>query len=283
LKTKRFFLVPEVACGLLSTRLSFFLGKGNMRNRLARSLFLAAGLLLAAAPAGAATIAPTVTIGIAGSGTTADLGPLGTLVIEGPNTGSWDLNAPWQSYQAGYEYVVNSWAADLDVDPFVINNVSVTNTSGSIQTFIATVLLPIPAFPYNTVINSSVGVTTTDSNGDGVLLFDNSGATPIYTGTVNLAPIFTMNPVGPGTLPITIADCVPSFPGCTITSSNGTAFTAVPAGAATMIGITLTFRLSPGDSAGLTSRFEIVPEPGTLVLALSGLVGLGLVGRRRSS
>ncbi len=253
-----------------------------MRNLVFRSLLLAGGMLLAAVTAGAATIAPEVSIEVVGSGTSF-LAPLGTLQITGENTGEWNLNSPWNSNAAGYEYQVNTWQARLDVDPFVQNNVSVTNNSVSIQTFVATVLLPIAAFPYNAVINSSVGVTTTDSNGDGVLLFDNSGATPIYTGTVNLAPVFTMNPVGPGTLPITIADCVPSFPGCTITSSNGTAFTAVPAGAATLIGITLTFRLSPGDSAGLTSRFEIVPEPGTLVLALSGLVGLGLVGRRRSS
>jgi hypothetical protein len=250
-----------------------------MRKSASRSLLLAAGLLLAAS-ANAATIAPDVVIGVVG-GTPSDLTSQGTLVLDGAQTGTWNLNAAWHSYQPGYEYAVNSWQTKVDVDPFVTNNVNVTNTSGSIQTFVATVLLPIAAFPYNAVINSSVGVTVTDSDGNNVLLFDNAGATPIFSGTVNLAPIFGLNPIGPGILPLTTADCSPSFPGCTTTSSNGTAFSAVAPGSATLLGITLTFRLSPGDSAGLTSRFEIVPEPGTLLMAASGLLGIGLLGRRR--
>jgi hypothetical protein len=247
-----------------------------------RSFVLASGLLLAAAPAGATVITgPTISVGVSG-GATYNLEGLGTLTQIDAVKSSWALSGPWHSYDSGFEYAVNNWTALLDTDPFVTNNVNVTNNSLALQTFVTTVLLPISAFAYDTAINSSVGVTVTDSNGSTSMLFQNNGSTAIFVGTVNLGSVLPLNPTGPATLPITLADCSPSFTGCTTTSSTGIASQAVPAGTATLIGITLTFELSPGDSAGLTSRFEIVPEPGTLALALSGLVGLGLIGRRRS-
>jgi hypothetical protein len=86
-----------------------------------------------------------------------------------------------------------------------------------------------------------------------------------------------MNPIFPGTLPITTADCFPSFPGCSATSSNGVASLGVTPGVASVIGLTLTFQLSPGDSVGITSRFEIVnvPEPATgALLALGAALAL---------
>ena len=50
------------------------------------------------------------------------------------------------------KYTITGWTASLDIDPFVSNNVTVTNTSGVTQTSVATVLLAIPAFAYGTVI-----------------------------------------------------------------------------------------------------------------------------------
>jgi hypothetical protein len=49
------------------------------------------------------------------------------------------------------------------------------------------------------------------------------------------------------------------------------------------IGITHLFTLTAGDRATFNSTFHLiaVPEPGTLALALSGLVGIAFVGRRR--
>jgi hypothetical protein len=156
----------------------------------------------------------------------------------------------------------------------------VTNNTGVTQTFIATVLLPIPAFNYNEVVFSSLGVTATDSNGDGTLNFAQSGATPIYQGTVNGSTVLPLNPL---INPITLADCLPFVSnGCSATSSNGIASQAAGPGVATQIGITPTFTLSPGDSAGITSRFEIVPEPSTVLLGGMGLLGLWITGRRRS-
>jgi hypothetical protein len=250
------------------------------------SLALLIGVALQAAPSAALTFAPTVTIGRAGGTTWDMLDPLvasSTLSepdANGVQTWTFDSFLPGTGPTS---YTVDSWTVELKEDPFVTNNLVVTNTSGVTGTFVATVLLPITPFAYDTVINSSVGVTVTDSNGNGTLLYDVSGATPIYDGFVSPAgTLLAMNPVAPGTLPITTADCLPfSFPGCTATSSNGVASLAVAPGVASAIGITLTFQLSAGDSAGMTSRFEItnVPEPTTA--ALLGVALLGLVAARR--
>jgi len=90
----------------------------------------------------------------------------------------------------------------------------------------------------------------------------------------------------PGTWPIdSLSDCFPATgSGCSAIASNGVSSLAVAPGTASVIGITLTFQLNPGDSAAITSRFEIasVPEPALLSLLGAGLVVLA-VARRRSA
>ena len=176
---------------------------------------------------------------------------------------------------------VDSWEMTFDPDPYVANNMTVTNTSSSNQIFSASALLPIPAYAYNEVISSSIGVSATDVNGDGTLYFSNltppSSTLPLYSVQVNGATALEMNP-NSNALPLTVADC--GGPGCTAVSSGYVAQQFVPAGVATSIGLEFRFILSPGDSASVTGRFEIIPEPGTALLLGAGLVGLGLRGRR---
>lgn len=172
---------------------------------------------------------------------------------------------------------IESWHMEFKTHPHVLGNMYVTNTSTTNQVFSVNALLPIPAFNYNEVINSSLGVSATDSNGNNSLYFNSYGGSKVYEGLVNGAMLLDMDPDNPNPLPFTTADC--GGPGCSAIGNNYTPSLVVPNGTANDIGLDLRFVLSPGDSAAITSRFEIIPEPGTALLVGLGLLGLGL--RRR--
>lgn len=194
----------------------------------------------------------------------------------------WSLDAPTAIQQNGQEVArIDAWEVALKEDPFVQNNINVTNTSSFTQVYIVSVLMPIPAYSYDEVIFSSVGVTATDSDGDNTLLVDTAGAS-FYRGRVDTITKLTLDPPA---VPITTADCSP-FPntaGCTATSSAGVASLDVAPDVAEELQIILRFALSPGDAVGITSRFEITqaPEPTTGLLLGLGMALLAASRRRR--
>jgi hypothetical protein len=185
------------------------------------------------------------------------------------NTNGYILTSP----VGGAGWTINSWSSAYDVDPFVTNNISLTNNSGVPQAFVISVAIPIPAFNYDRAIFSSVGITATDSNGNGSL---SVSSLALFEGQVNGGTVLSL--LDP--LSLTQAACsFPGGPGCSATTSEGIASLLLPPGSATLIGIKLAFTLSPGDSIGITSRFEIIPEPGTMLLLGTALAGLAV--RRR--
>lgn len=238
---------------------------------------LAAALLLGA-PSGANAVAVyDYEFGFSVDGVVVadSLSDLPVVEVVDPGAGTWGyvLTGP----VAGDDWTIDSWSSVYDVDPFVTNNAVLTNNSAVAQTFIISAAIPIPAFNYDRAVFSSVGVTATDSNGNGSVSVTSLS---LFEGQVNGVGVLSLlDPVS-----LTQANCspFPNTPGCTATTSDGIVLQALPAGVATVIGIKLQFTLSPGDSIGITSRFEIIPEPTTFLLLGMGVTGLALARRRRA-
>jgi hypothetical protein len=239
------------------------------------SLILAAAL--APSTARAIAIGPDISLDVNGNvlAVSGSLLPL----TEGLSYYSADPNQEFDiDLSAGNDVKLESWNAVLKEDPYVTSNAVVTNLSNAVQTYVFTVILPISPFAYSQIVASSIGLTVTDSITTpppfvpGATL---SSAAPqaIYTGLINGLPALTLFP-DPTTLSCAAA-------GCSTTQSSVTFNGPTGPGVATSIALTVQFNLAPGDSGGFTSRFEIIPEPGTLLLSASGLLGISLLGRRR--
>ena len=132
-----------------------------------------------------------------------------------PLTGDYGYELTGPVADPGGDWTINSWSTTYLDDPFVTNNVNITNSSGIAQSYIISVAIPITAFNYDQIVFSSVGFSATDSNGNGSL----SVTSPIfYDGTVNgVSKLTLLDPVSIG-----LANCSPLVtPGCTATTSDG--------------------------------------------------------------
>ena len=243
----------EIVCGCSSDSRSPSLSSSPRRPARRRSAFPFLGRTRKAAPPRPGT---DLSLGTAPPGSTEE-----TFVGE-KNGNGWRL----------------TWNATADVDPFVNGVFSLQNNALVAQTYSFTVTLPIaPPITPTSTIGGSIGITLNDANGDGAATVSSAGyvfnAANDGTTTLQLlGPGFSLSAPfagGPAT-----ASASAGLPGATIASiaANGT------------ISITHTFTLSPGDSIGLTSFYQVIslPEPGTLALFGSGAVGLLAIGRRRS-
>ena len=163
----------------------------------------------------------------------------------------------------------------MDSDPFVSNNFTITNTTGSTQTYSVSASIGVtPAIP-NGLMRGSIGYTLTNQVGSSATL--STSGTSIYTATID------------GNVASTLWGTGTSF---TTGSSTGGGIdfgypTRLPAPESTdsTIGIIIQFSLSAGDSVAFTSNFDVtpVPVPAALWLFGSGLLGLAGVARRKSA
>jgi hypothetical protein len=170
-----------------------------------------------------------------------------------------------------------SWNVTTDGDPFVNGVFSIQNNSSITQTYTFTVSLPIsPAVTPTSTIGGSIGVTLTDSNGDGLAALSSANGGFVFNagndGTTTLqllGPAFSIS--------------VPYAGGSTTASgARGLAGDAIASIAANgTISITHVFTLTPGDSAALTSFYRVtpVPEPDAIALLCAGALALLIVAR----
>ena len=251
------------------------------RRSLILGLSLGLWLVAVASPASALGIAG-YDMQIAVQGQNVGLGDLVTAKDVGwtpaTNGGTYTLKAP---VSVGLDsnnqpvFSIDSWTSQVDVDPFVTNNLNVTNTSGLTQTFVITVTLPIVPQTPATAMSGSVGITLTNTTGSATLA---DAGTAVYTALIDGGSVQTLKN------PAYTLTCIAPFCSVTDSASFGIPTPIVGPAALSTIAIRLQFTLSPGDSAGLTSVFNItaVPEPVTALMMGLGLLGLGLAGRRRA-
>jgi hypothetical protein len=152
---------------------------------------------------------------------------------------------------------------EFDPDPFVLNNIIVTNTTAIPQTFSAFVGLPT-SFAAPNLLSGNVLLGVIDGGLDGATVTNVTGQ-PIYQAQIDLATVATLQN-DPFTLIAPIAGS------SSATASFAPTLSAIPVN--TNIGIQLRFTLTPGDTVSILSRFDVVavPEPGS-----AALIGLGLV------
>ena len=165
---------------------------------------------------------------------------------------------------------IESLLVELDGDPAVDLQFAV---NAGIEETTFTITSAIVSFPgiANPQAMASAAITLTDGNnfpGNGGFVGVRDPNVGIYQATYNSGTLF-QDLIGTLTL---------DGPGSTSASSSSDLLT-IP-GMVTDIQSRFSFTLSPYDRASGTSRFEVVPEPTSLVGLLLGLGGLLFVHRR---
>jgi hypothetical protein len=261
-----------------------------MRMRALRAFLVAAsGFCLLAGTAGATGIssgAPyvlQVTIGGNSYG-------LGDLVYTYTPTGDGSGGTYQLTGSAVTPYgTVTGWDSTYDIDPQVSNNFTVVNTTALPQIFTVSVTSPIAPVLPTSLMRGSIGITLTDEGPldpfdetDGVALLESALATDVYRAFLDGSPVqsLLLDSTGPPyTLTCGLNNCT-----TTVNANFGIPVRIPGPGASLTMGITVQFELSPGDSASVTSTFNIIrcpnPRPRS---ARTRPAGLAIAERRRST
>ncbi|MDX2114411.1 MAG: hypothetical protein SFZ24_02155 [Planctomycetota bacterium] len=189
---------------------------------------------------------------------------------------AWSMSFAWDGQNWD-----GSFNLTLDPDPFVSQSFTIQNNSGVLQPFTVSVTLPIaPPLPGSTVMTGSVRGTVGDGDGqvdqfgNGATVLSQANGRPYYEAFIDgnsVRSLLTSPRTDSAPLGVTRNINLQGDPADFINELG-------PAALST-IGIRNAFQLTPGDNAGFTSTFLVVPAPGSL--AVIGLAGLAATRRRR--
>ena len=171
---------------------------------------------------------------------------------------------------------MDGWSLSMDSDPFVTNNFTITNTTGSTQIYtVGTTVGVAPAIPFASM-QGSVGFSLTDNNGNGATLA--TSGVPLYRAQID------------GNVARTLWNSPTSFTAPFGSTSSNIFFgfptpESAPESVDASIGILMVFSLTSGDSVSFSSNFTVneavVPAPAAVWLFGSGLLGLVAAARRK--
>jgi hypothetical protein len=184
----------------------------------------------------------------------------------------WSLSEPVAIMSGGRILAtVTALGVDIDVDPQVDLKFAVTAGTSAQRVTISSAVVPFSAIA-SPLAYATAAVTVTDNDANGATL------TGVYTGSKAYRASYNAAPVDWAYLvdPVTVA---PDFSGIGMQRQPATGRLVIPA-TLTSIQSEFDFWLSANDQASGTSRFDVVPEPATLVLLALGGMGV-LIGRRR--
>lgn len=153
-------------------------------------------------------------------------------------------------------------------NPYVLNNILVTNISGISQTYTIAVALPTTFGTPNQILGS-ITTQVIDGNSNGATISAPAGGS-IYEAIIDGFTVATMQD-SPFSVVAPVAGVNNAL------DDFGPDPNAVAVGA--FIAIKLSFTLSPGDTASILSRFDVIPEPSSLMLL--GAASMLLARRRR--
>ncbi len=158
-----------------------------------------------------------------------------------------------------------SWDMEINADPFIDANFTITNLTGMDQTFNLSFGIPVTPTFNDGIETGFLGFTLNDANGSGdaTVQFTN------WDGTINGAvemEIFAASPFS-----CFGANCFGS-----VAPVSGGPENYV--GPVNTIGIDMTFILSAGDSITIDTRYEVAPIPVPAAVWLFGSSLLGLFG-----
>lgn len=190
--------------------------------------------------------------------------------------GAWSVSGMWA---ADWTITLEGTMADDDEASrgsgrgvgfaFVSNSFNLTNMSGSAQDFVVSISqMDMPINP--TSISGSNSGNTGDGDGVGGSTLQTSTGLPFYEALIDGTPVRTL---------FDDPTTVTAPQGQTNSYGPGNFSNEASIALTTSIGIRNYFNLTPGDNAGMTSTFLVVPTPGAG--ALLAIAGLGVIRRRR--